>query len=91
MFIILYNIDLFAISNNFKKCSQKLLKLLCTRKPANASLKRLTKGEDGNNATKHTGLLLATANEQSTAPGDTRLTLTMGTLGTSHWTVISHR
>ena len=32
---------------------------------------------------RHTGLLLVTANEQSTAPGDTRVRLTMGTLGTS--------
>ena len=39
---------------------------------------------------RHTGLLLVTANEQSTAPGDTRVSLTMGTLGTSHWTAISH-
>ena len=39
---------------------------------------------------RHTRLLLVTAIEQSTTPGDTRESLTMGTLGTSHWTVISH-
>ena len=38
-----------------------------------------------------TGLLLVTANEQSTAPGNARVSLTTGTLRTSHWTVISHR
>ena len=48
------------------------------------------KREDQSNITKHTRLLLVTANEQSTAPGNTRVTLTMGTLGTSHWTAISH-
>ena len=39
---------------------------------------------------RHTGLLLRTANEQLTAQGNTRVSLSMGTLGTSHWTVISH-
>ena len=63
----------------------KLLKLLCTRSLHIASLKRLTHREDRNNVTKHTGLLLVTANEQSTAPGSTwGVTLTPGSDGLNH-------
>ena len=39
---------------------------------------------------RHTGLLLLTTNEKLTAQGNTGVSLTMGTLGTSHWTVINH-
>ena len=64
--------------------------MLCTWKTSYCLGETAYKREDQSNITKHNGLLLVTANEQSTVPGDTRVTLTMGTLGTSHWTVISH-
>ena len=48
-------------------------------------MKRLTNEEDRNNVTKHAGLLLVTASEQSTAPGSTwGLTLTPGIACLNH-------
>ena len=65
------------------------IKPLCTWKRYTVLARHINKTYDRGNISKYTGLLLVT-NEQSTAPGDTRVSLTMGTLGTSHWTVINH-
>ena len=89
MFVILYNTDLFASSSINQNFCIKCKKLLCTWKPVSCLSETAYKREKRSNITEHTGLLLVTANEQPTAPGNTRVSLTMGTLGTSHWTVIS--
>ena len=68
MFIILYNTDLFASSSNQNFCA-KCKKLLCTWKPVSCLSETAYKKEKRSNITRHTRLLLVTANEQSTAPG----------------------
>ena len=53
-----------------KKCLWKLLKLLCTRKPAYCFAETAYEREKRSNITKHNGLLLVAANEQSTTQGN---------------------
>ena len=91
-FIVLYIVDLFASSWNphFLDNVTDKITLYLKARVYTVLARHINRTYDHRNINKYTELLLVTANEQSTTPGNTRVRLTMGTLGTSHWTVISH-